>query len=71
MSSRYRVTEKGITWRRKGETAEVWVGKGRARIFEYFEKTGEIHGLEWITAIKQNSPEWNEQGQGRRDPGKV
>lgn len=32
------MTEKGIAWRGKGEAAEVWVGKGRADIFGYFEK---------------------------------
>lgn len=29
---------KGTAWRRKGETAEVWVGNERAGIFEYFGK---------------------------------
>lgn len=38
MGYHYRVTAKGITWKRKGETAEVWMGKERAVIFEYFEK---------------------------------
>lgn len=29
---------KGVAWRRKGRTAEVWVGNERAEIFEYFGK---------------------------------
>lgn len=29
---------KGVAWRRKGRTAEVWIGNERAEIFEYFGK---------------------------------